>query len=129
MNLYAYPRSRSFNDLGLRSLRFNISFMFSLETAKPIEAKFHLYPPWDEGTKACSNGPGHMTNMAAMPIYGKTIKIFFSGTKRPMTLKLGMQHCVLEYYQICLNDDPWLTMTNFTIRSNLVPYAFVWGKR
>ena len=102
---------------------------FSLETAKPIEAKFHLYPPWDEATKACSNGPGHMTNMAALPIYGKNIKIFFSGTKRPMTLKLGMQHCVLEYYQICLNDDPWLTMTNFTIRSNLVPYAFVWEKR
>ena len=27
------------------------SFFFSLETVKPIEAKFHLYPPWDEGTK------------------------------------------------------------------------------
>ena len=46
-------------------------FIFSLETAKPIEAKFHTYPPWDEGTKICSNGPGHMTNMAAMLIYGK----------------------------------------------------------
>ena len=23
------------------------------------------------GTKVCSNGPGHMTKMAAMPIYGK----------------------------------------------------------
>ena len=30
-----------------------------------------MYPPWDEGTKVCSNGPGHMTNMAAMSIYGK----------------------------------------------------------
>ena len=47
-------------------------YIFSLETAKPIEAKFHLYPAWDEGTKVCSNGPGHMTNMAAMPVYGKT---------------------------------------------------------
>ena len=30
-------------------------------------------------TKVCINGPGHMTEMAAMPIYGKNpSKIFFS---------------------------------------------------
>ena len=46
---------------------------FSLEMAKPIEAKFHMEPPWDEGTKVCLNGPGHMTNMAAIPIYGKIL--------------------------------------------------------
>ena len=70
-----------------------------------------------------------MTKMAAIPIYGKKLKkIFFSGTKRPMTLKLGMQHWVLEYIQICSNDDPGLTLTYFTARPNLVPYAFVWEK-
>ena len=58
----------------------------------------------------------------------KTLKIFFSGTKRPMTLKLGMQHRVLEYYQVCSTYDPGLTLTYFTARSNLVPYAFVWEK-
>ena len=72
VNLYKYKRSRSFIGLGPRSLRFNILLFLSLETAKSIEAKFHLYPPWDGGTKVCSNGPGHMTNMAVMPIYGKT---------------------------------------------------------
>ena len=50
------------------------------------------------------------------------------GTKRPMTLKDGMQHWVLDYYQVCSNDEPALTFTDFTARSNLVPYAFVWGK-
>ena len=45
-----------------------------------------------------------------------------------MTLKLGMQHRVLEYYQVCSNDDPELTLTYFTARSYLVPYAFVWEK-
>ena len=45
-----------------------------------------------------------------------------------MTLKLGMQHLVLEYYQICTNDDPEFTLTYFTVRSNLVLYAFVWEK-
>ena len=29
---------------------------------------------------------------------------------------------------ICSNDDPWLTLTHFMARSNLVPYAFVWEK-
>ena len=56
----------------------------------------------------------------------KTLKKNFSGTKRPMTLKLGMQYQVLEYYQVCSNDVPGLTLTYFTARSNLVPYAFVW---
>ena len=44
-----------------------------LKTARPVEAKFHVEPPWDGETKACSNGLGHMTKMAAMPIYGKNI--------------------------------------------------------
>ena len=57
-------------------------------------------------------------------LFGK----IFSGTERLMTLKVGMQRRVrvLEYYQICSNDDPGLTLTYFTARSNLVPYAFVW---
>ena len=45
-----------------------------------------------------------------------------------MTLKLGMQHLVLEYYQVYSNDDPGLTLTYFTAMSNFVPYAFVWEK-
>ena len=45
-----------------------------------------------------------------------------------MTLKLDLQHQVLKYYQIYSSDDPGLTLTYFTARSDLVPYAFVWGK-
>ena len=55
-------------------------------------------------------------------------KFFFSATKRPMTLKVCVQHRVLEYYQICSNDESRLNVTYFTARSNLVPYAFVWEK-
>ena len=105
--------------------------IFSSETTGPVKVKFHLalLHVWDGGTKVCSNGPGHMPKMAAMPIYTKNLnKIFFSGTKRPMALNFGMHHWVLEYYQICSNDDPGLTLTYFTARSNLVPYAFVWEK-
>ena len=45
------------------------------ETTGPIKAKFHVEPQWDGGTKVSLNGLGHMTKMAAMPIYGKTWKI------------------------------------------------------
>ena len=58
----------------------------------------------------------------------KTLKILFSGTKLPMTLNLGMQHCVLKFYKERSNDVPVLTLTYFTAKSNLVPYAFVWEK-
>ena len=75
--------------------------------------------------KVCSNGPGHMTKMAAMPIYGKNLlKIFFSRTRRPMTLGLGMKHQGCGAYQVCSNDDPGLTLTYLTSRSNLLPNAF-----
>ena len=40
----------------------------------PIKFKFHMEPPRDGGTKVCSTGPGHMTKMAVMPIYGKKLK-------------------------------------------------------
>ena len=50
------------------------SNVFSSETAWPIKAKFYVEPPWEGGTKVCINGLGHMTKMAAMPIYGKNLK-------------------------------------------------------
>ena len=50
------------------------SNVFSPGTTGPIEAKFHNGASLGQGTKVCSNGPGHMTKMSAMPIYGKNIK-------------------------------------------------------
>ena len=47
------------------------SNIFSSEIPWPIKAKFYVEPPWEGGTKVYINGPGHMTKMAAMPIYGK----------------------------------------------------------
>ena len=58
----------------------------------------------------------------------KTLKLFLSGTKKPMTLKVGLQQRVLKYFQVYSNDNPGLTLTYFTARSNLVPYSFVCEK-
>ena len=86
--LIVYPCS----GVRLSSVRpFTISNIFSSETAWPIIAKFYVEPPWEGGTKVYINGPGHMTKMAAMPIYGKNpSKIFFSRTGEPISTKLGM---------------------------------------
>ena len=61
------------------------------------------------------NEPGHMTKMAAMPIYGKNpSKIFFSGTGGLISTKLGMKHQWPKYYNVYINHDPVMTLTYFT---------------
>ena len=47
------------------------SNIFFYKTAWPIKPKFYMEPPWEGGTKVYKDGLGHMTKMAAMPIYGK----------------------------------------------------------
>ena len=87
--LYQSLRRPSVRPSSVRPSTF--SNVFSSETTGPIKLKFHMETPSDAGTKVCSNGPGHMFKMAAMPIYGKNpLKIFFSRTRRPMTLGLSM---------------------------------------
>ena len=49
--------------------------IFASEITGPIKAKFLMELLWDGGTKVCSNGPGHITKMAAMPIHDKNLKI------------------------------------------------------
>ena len=111
----------------LSVVRPPFSKIFS-KTVGPVKTKFHMEPQWDGGTKVCSRGLGHMTKMAATPIYGKNPSKIFSRTKGPMTLWLGMWHWGLGPIIVCSNDDPRLTLTYFTARSNLVSYAFIWGK-
>ena len=63
-------------------------------------------------------------------IRSKTLKkkIIFFGTKRQMTLKVGMQLWVLKFYQVCSSDDLGMTLNYFTARTTLVPYPFVLEK-
>ena len=67
------------------------------------------------------NNLGHMTKMAAMPIYGKNpSNIFFSETNRLILMKLGVMHPWLKYYNVYINHDPVMTLTKFMARSTLV---------
>ena len=59
----------------------------------PIVTIFHIEPPGVEENKMFPNEPGHMINMADMPVYDKIfLKIFFSRTYKLMALKLGICH-------------------------------------
>ena len=91
--LIVYPWSgvhRPSASVGVRR-RPQCSNIFFSETAWPIKAKFYVETPWVGGTKFCSWHLGHMTKMAATPIYGKNpSKIFFSRTDKRISTKLGM---------------------------------------
>ena len=81
INTFGFPRSRSLFDLCPRSLRFLLSNI-CCKAARPIEAKFHVELLWVGKVKVCSNGPGHVTKMATMPINGKNPLKVFSKTRK-----------------------------------------------
>ena len=63
------------------------------------------------------NNLGHMIKMATMSIYGKNpLKFFFSGTTGRISMKLSRKHQGLEYYNVFINYDLWMTLTYFTAR-------------
>ena len=72
------------------------------------------------GTKVCINGPGHMTMMAATPIYGKTpsknllLQNQWADFHETWSVALGT-----PVHYNCSNDDPGVTLSYFTARSNL----------
>ena len=68
------------------------------------------------------NNPGHMTKMAAMPIYGKNPSKIFSRTGGSISKKLGMKHRWLKYYNVhmtYMNHDPVMTLTFFYGKVNI----------
>ena len=78
-----------------------------------------MEPSWEGGKKVYINGPGHMTKMAAMSIYGK---IFSYRTNGSMIMKLGMEHNVLKLYKVYIDDDPELMSLTCQIWQNLFLY-------
>ena len=75
------------------------------------------------------NNLGHMTKIAAMPIYGKNpSNIFFSETNRLISMKLGVKHPWLKYSNVYINHDPVMTLTKFMARSTWIAHAFEWEK-
>ena len=70
---------------------------FLSEKAWPIKAKFYVEPFCEAGASTYKYGLCHMTKMAAIPVYGKTLKVFC------------MEHWGLKLYKVYIDDDPGLT--------------------
>ena len=83
MNIKGQGHSLILGQGHLDFIIFQISFPEKpLGRLKPIFMWILLGEVGGGGAKVCSNGPGHMTNISAMPIYdGKTWKILLCNLK------------------------------------------------
>ena len=128
MKICVYWRSRSFLDLDPRSCtirRHRPQCSDISETAMQIKAKFFVEPPWVGGTEFCSQHVGHKTKMVGTPIYGKNpsknllLRNWWTDFHKTWYVALGTPAII-----VCSNDEPGLTLTYFTARSNFVTLAF-----
>ena len=67
---------------------------------------------------------GQVTKMASMPIYGKTLKIFFPGTTGQILMKHCMKHQRPKPFIICSNND----LTVFYGKVRFCNLGFYMGK-
>ena len=75
MAINKFQRSRLTFDLSAKVAYIVVqsiyqNFVFS-QTISPIELKFHVKTPYDKIAKNYTKHLGHMTKMAATPVYGK----------------------------------------------------------
>ena len=107
---------------------FNI---FSSETTGPIKVKFHMKLLWDGGKKIYSNGLGHMTKLAAMPIFGKNLKKSSSPEPKgrwPWKLVCNIGYSgTTEFVQMMTLGWPWPILQPCQI-SLFGPLCFCVGK-
>ena len=82
--------------------------------------------PWEEGTKVCINGPGHMTKMAAMPIYGKTFKIIQN--QKSYDLETWHAASGTQALQSLHNWSPWIDLDLFHGKVKFGNLCFSIGK-
>ena len=64
------------------------------------------------------NNLGHMTKMAAMSIYGKNPSKIFSETNGLISTNPGVKHRCLKYYNVYINHDPVMTLTQLPMHFN-----------
>ena len=111
MMIYGNQRSRSF--IKLCPIHSDLTFSNFFSSKKKKKKKTRPFECWDENVFKCSGL--HDQNGTHSHIMVKTLKkkqktpLF--GTKRLITLKHGIHHCVLKYNQICSNDDTGMTLT------------------
>ena len=82
---------------------------------------------WDGGSKVCLNGPGHVTKMAAVPIYGKNLKYLLCNQKAN-DLETWSAALGARVLPSLFKWWPWVVLDLFYGKVKFGPYAFVWEK-
>ena len=108
------------------------SNFFSFETTEDsrlIEAKFHVEPAWDWGTKVYTNGSGHMTSMAAMPINGKNLKNLLLWNQKADELESWYAALGSRVLPSLFKWWHWIDCDLFYGKVKFGPLCFCMGKR
>ena len=95
--------------------------IFSSETTEPIKVKFHMELLW--GMKVCTNGPGHMTKMATIPIYGKNKKNLLQNQKAYDLVSWYASSNTTNFAQIKTLGWPWHILRRGQIWSLMLLYG------
>ena len=93
---------------------------FYFETTGPISCKFHIQPSSKRGKKAYIFRPGHMTKMAAMPIYGKNLEDLLQNHKASCFEIWYAASCMANHYFGSVNlglkkNSKFISKTNVTL--------------
>ena len=101
--------------------------IFSSETAWPIKVKFHMEPPWDRETKFVQMVQVTWPRWPPCLYMIKALKNLLQNQKAD---DFGIWYAAsgARVLLSLFSDDPGLTLTYFTARSNFVLCAFVWEK-
>ena len=98
------------------------NFFCSEEAARPIEAKFHMAPPWDMGNEnlfKCSRSHDH----AHIQCMVKNLKNLLLRKQEADDLETWYTTSGTRLLPMFSYDDPRLTLTIFMTGSNLFPNA------
>jgi hypothetical protein len=91
------------------SVNFYIFDFFS-RTTKPISTRLLTDHPWGKGFQVCSNEGDRPSprgdNSKRVKMYCKFLKIFFSRTSRPNSIKLDTNYPWDKGIQVCSNKGP-----------------------
>ena len=98
------------------------------QTSSPLKPLGRLKPPWDGGTKVCSNSPGHMTKMADMPIYGKNRKNILLRNKRTDDFETWNAASGARVLPTVFKWWRWVDLDLFYGNINFGPLCFFIGK-
>ena len=83
------------------------SNFFSLETARPVEARFHFVPPWDEGMEVNTNAIRTLSRWPLCPYMIKTFKILLLWNQKADDLETWYAALVIVHLKFSEPRNVW----------------------